>query len=319
MKSPTQKDTSNQNQSLLPLSLTDNPYPYSQQALQTNNSPNMISQIDFAINNIQKECENLLQKKRYPQNYLTYSVSPFLSYKPSEKKYVNNPRAYPYLLKIFNDIIFSKNSENNSRIINKGIKRIGISAKDIFKIPKYKIDIKNLPKFGHISDSQIFVRPLNEHQITSYDRSFLLNRNPTNYSTIEKQNREAKKLLEQRREKYKDLSKEVKEKMDNEKLKQYWVDLSKPEVPKFRRIYQKYKNETEAFNKRLSTLIHKELKKKVNKIQRAQKEFPFRAKKLQKEMLIYWKKREKEMVDVQKKKEKLEIDKKKNGVFIKAK
>ena len=53
MKSPTQKDTSNQNQSLLPLSLTDNPYPYSQQALQTNNSPNMISQIDFAINNIQ--------------------------------------------------------------------------------------------------------------------------------------------------------------------------------------------------------------------------------------------------------------------------
>ena len=99
--------------------------------------------------------------------------------------------------------------------------------------------------------------------------------------------------------------------MDNEKLKQYWVDLSKHEVPKFPRIYQKYKNETEAFNKRLSTLIHKELKKKVNKIQRAQKEFPFRAKKLQKEMLIYWKKREKEMVDVQKKKEKLEIDKKK--------
>ena len=54
--------------------------------------------------------------------------------------------------------------------------------------------------------------------------------------------------------------------MDNEKLKQYWVDMAKHEVPKFPRIYQKYKNETEAFNKRLSTLIHKELKKKVNKI-----------------------------------------------------
>jgi hypothetical protein len=80
----------------------------------------------------------------------------------------------------------------NSLINNKGIKRVGISAKDIFKIPKYKIDIKNLPKFGHISDSQIFVRPLIEHPINSYDRSFLLNRNPTNYSTIEKQNREAK-------------------------------------------------------------------------------------------------------------------------------
>ena len=43
----------------------------------------------------------------------------------------------------------------------------------------------------------------------------------------------------------------------------------------------------------LSTLIHKELKKKVNKIQRTQKEYCIRAKKLQKEMLIYWKKREK--------------------------
>ena len=49
-----------------------------------------------------------------------------------------------------------------------------------------------MPKFGHKSDSQIFMRPINEHQINSYDRSFLLNRNPTNYSTIEKQNREEK-------------------------------------------------------------------------------------------------------------------------------
>ena len=218
MKSITQKDTDNQNQSLSPTSLQVSPFQNSQQANQTNNSATLISQIEFTISNIQKECEILLQKKRYPQNYLRYSVTPFLSYKPPEKIHINNPRDYPYLLKIFDDYIFSNRSEANSRINNKGIKRIGICAKDIFKIPKYKIDVKNLPKFGHISDSQIFMRPLNEHQITSYDRSFLLNRNPTNYSTIEKQNREAKKLLEQRREKYKDLSKEVKEKMDNEKL-----------------------------------------------------------------------------------------------------
>ena len=311
MKSPTQKDTPNQNQANLTTSLKNPSNQNSQQTTQTNNYTKMISQIESAMTNLQKECEVLLQKKRYPQTYISYSVTPFLSYKPNHKQYINNPKDYPYLLKIFDDYIFSNRSEATSMINNKGIKRIGISAKDIFKIPKYKIDIKNLPKFGHISDSQIFMRPLNEYQINSYDRSFLLNRNPTNYSTIEKQNREAKKLLEQRREKYKDLSNEVKEKMDNEKLKQYWVDMAKHEVPKFPRIYQKYKNETEAFNKRLSTLIHKELKKKVNKIQRAQKECPFRAKKLQKEMLIYWKKREKEMVDVQKKKEKLEIDKKK--------
>ena len=308
MKSPTQKDIPEENKSnSLQLPPNQN-FPSVNQA---NNYTTMISKIEFAITNIQKECEILLQKKRYPQAYLNYSATPFISYKPNLHPKINNPRDYPYLLKIFDDFIFSNRSEATSIINNKGVKRIGISAKDIFKIPKYKIDIKNLPKFGHISDSQIFMRPINEHQINSYDRSFLLNRNPTNYSTIEKQNREAKKLLEQRREKYKDLSKEVKEKMDNEKLKQYWVDMAKHEVPKFPRIYQKYKNETEAFNKRLSTLIHKELKKKVNKIQRAQKEFPFRAKKLQKEMLIYWKKREKEMVDVQKKKEKLEIDKKK--------
>ena len=308
MKSPTQKDLQEENKSnTLQPPLNQN----LPSVNQSNNYTTMISQIEFTITNIQKECEILLQKKRYPQTYLNYSVTPFIAYKPNLHKKINNPRDYPYLLKIFDEFIFSNRSEAVSIINNKGIKRIGISAKDIFKIPKYKIDIKNLPKFGHISDSQIFMRPINEHQINSYDRSFLLNRNPTNYSTIEKQNREAKKLLEQRREKYKDLSKEVKEKMDNEKLKQYWVDMAKHEVPKFPRIYQKYKNETEAFNKRLSTLIHKELKKKVNKIQRAQKEFPFRAKKLQKEMLIYWKKREKEMVDVQKKKEKLEIDKKK--------
>ena len=269
MKSPTQKDTPNQNQANLTTSLKNPSNQNSQQTTQTNNYTKMISQIESAMTNLQKECEVLLQKKRYPQTYISYSVTPFLSYKPNHKQYINNPKDYPYLLKIFDDYIFSNRSEATSMINNKGIKRIGISAKDIFKIPKYKIDIKNLPKFGHISDSQIFMRPLNEYQINSYDRSFLLNRNPTNYSTIEKQNREAKKLLEQRREKYKDLSNEVKEKMDNEKLKQYWVDMAKHEVPKFPRIYQKYKNETEAFNKRLSTLIHKELKKKVNKIQRA--------------------------------------------------
>ena len=311
MKSPTQNDTPNQNQQNFITSEPNLPNQNYPQVNQTNNYTKFISQIESSIANLQEECEVLLQKKRQPSPYLNYSFNTFLTYRPNPQLRVNNPRDYPYLLKIFDDFIFSNRSESTNLINNKGIKKIGISAKDIFKIPKYKIDIKNLPKFGHISDSQIFMRPLIEHQINSYDRSFLLNRNPTNYSTIEKQNREAKKLLEQRREKYKDLSNEVKEKMDNEKLKQYWVDMAKHEVPKFPRIYQKYKNETEAFNKRLSTLIHKELKKKVNKIQRAQKEYPFRAKKLQKEMLIYWKKREKEMVDVQKKKEKLEIDKKK--------
>ena len=274
---------------------------------------NMSNQIRSAMQGIEQEIILLTKKRSIPfqsiNSYL-YSPSAYINYIPQTKRITSRRQDYPYLLQVFQSYVFSNPDEDIPIINNKGIKCIGITSKDIFKIPKYKIDINNLPKFGHISDSQIFIEPMNDYINHSYDRSFYLKRNPTNYSTIEKQNREAKKLLEQRREKYKGLSKENKEQMDNIKFHQYWEDMAKHEVPKFPRIYQKYKNETEAFNKRLSTLIHKELKKKVNKIQRTQKEYCIRAKKLQKEMLIYWKKREKEIVDVQKKKEKLEIDKK---------
>jgi len=262
-------------------------------------------QISSAMDHISKEITLLTRKRNFSIESLNVSSSPYLFYMPPKKKVVSNKQDYPYLLKVFQSYVFSSSDQENLVINNKGIKRIGITSKDIFKIPKYKIDINNLPKFGHISDSQIFMESMNDYINRNYDRSFLFKRNPTNYSTIEKQSREAKKLLEQRREKYKGLSKENKEQMDNIKFHQYWEDMAKHEVPKFPRIYQKYKNETEAFNKRLSTLIHKELKKKVNKIQRTQKEYCIRAKKLQKEMLIYWKKREKEIVDVQKKKRKI--------------
>ena len=267
------------------------------------------NKIKSAMHSIEQEIILLSKKRSLPFQSINFSTTPYINYIPPKNKIVTNKQDYPYLLQVFQSYVFSNPEQENSLINNKGVKRIGITSKDIFKIPKYKIDINNLPKFGHISDNQIFIET-NDYISHTYDRSFYFKRNPTNYSTIEKQNREAKKLLEQRREKYKGLSKENKEQMDNIKFHQYWEDMAKHEVPKFPRIYQKYKNETEAFNKRLSTLIHKELKKKVNKIQRTQKEYCIRAKKLQKEMLIYWKKREKEIVDVQKKKEKLEIDKK---------
>ena len=254
------------------------------------------NQIESAMRCIEQEIILLTKKRSIPFQSINFSTSSFINYEPPKKKKVSNKQDYPYLMQVFQSYVFSNpDQEENSVINNKGIKRIGITSKDIFKIPKYKIDINNLPKFGHISDNQIFIEPMNDYISHAYDRSFYFKRNPTNYSTIEKQNREAKKLLEQRREKYKGLSKENKEQMDNIKFHQYWEDMAKHEVPKFPRIYQKYKNETEAFNKRLSTLIHKELKKKVNKIQRTQKEYCIRAKKLQKEMLIYWKKREKEL------------------------
>ena len=73
MKSPTKKDTNKENESkFLQVPPNQNLPP----GTQNNNYVKMISQIEFTITNIQKECEILLQKKRYPQIYLNYSVSP---------------------------------------------------------------------------------------------------------------------------------------------------------------------------------------------------------------------------------------------------
>ena len=80
MKSPTQKDIPEENKSN---SLQLPPNQNFPSVNQTNNYTTMISQIEFAITNIQKECEILLQKKRYPQAYLNYSATPFISYKPN--------------------------------------------------------------------------------------------------------------------------------------------------------------------------------------------------------------------------------------------
>ena len=203
----------------------------------------MSNQIRSAMRSIEQEIVLLTKKRSIPFQSINsnlYSPSAYINYAPPTKKIISRKQDYPYLLQVFQTYVFSKPDEDNSIINNKGIKCIGITSKDIFKIPKYKIDINNLPKFGHISDSQIFMEPMNDYISHTYDRSFYFKRNPTNYSTIEKQNREAKKLLEQRREKYKGLSKENKEQMDNIKFHQYWEDMAKHEVPKFPRIYQKY-------------------------------------------------------------------------------
>ena len=64
MKSPTQKDLQEENKSnTLQPPLNQN----LPSVNQSNNYTTMISQIEFTITNIQKECEILLQKKRYPQ------------------------------------------------------------------------------------------------------------------------------------------------------------------------------------------------------------------------------------------------------------
>ena len=121
------------------------------------NKLNLSNQIKSAMTHIENEII-LLQKKRYiPMQLANYSSSSYISYNPPKKKITCNKQDYPYLLQVFQSYVFSNPDQENSVINNKGIKRIGITSKDIFKIPKYKIDISNLPKFGHISDNQIFI------------------------------------------------------------------------------------------------------------------------------------------------------------------
>ena len=151
---------------------------------------NMSTKIKSAMRSIEQEIVLLTKKRSIPfqtiNSYL-YSPSAYINYTPSTKKIPSRKQDYPYLLQVFQSYVFSNPDEDNSIINNKGVKCIGITSKDIFKIPKYKIDINNLPKFGHISDSQIFIEPMNDYINHTYDRSFYFKRNPTNYSTIEKQ------------------------------------------------------------------------------------------------------------------------------------
>ena len=130
-------------------------------------------------------------------------------------------------------------------------------------------------------------------------------------SYIERQNREALKLIEEKRQKFKHLPQSNKEKMDNNNLHKNWNWIVKKEIPKLSKIYLKYKNELEYNNKKLFLMVNKEIRKKASKVQRLQKEYNLRAKKLQKEMIIFWRKRDKEIIEIKKRKDKYEIEKKK--------
>jgi DNA helicase INO80 len=76
-------------------------------------------------------------------------------------------------------------------------------------------------------------------------------------------------------------------------------------------VYQKYKQDLEANNKRLAANALKEVRKKAVRTQRLAKESTVRAKKLTKDMLAFWKKRDKELADIKRKKERFDKEMKK--------
>lgn len=105
--------------------------------------------------------------------------------------------------------------------------------------------------------------------------------------------------------------------MDQMNFSKHWMWIVKKEIPKVYKIYQKCKNDIDYNSKRFSALCQKEVRKKVSRTQRLQKETNIRAKRVQKEMLVFWRKRDKEILEIKKKKDKVEIEKKKQEEELK--
>jgi SNF2 family DNA or RNA helicase len=220
---------------------------------------------------------------------------------------------YVYLYNKLKDYVFGLEDNNVVKRIYKGKKLIGVIPDEIFKQQKYKIDARNFPKF-----SKLFERMSSNNEEYGTTRSYtgadvndIKNKKKQTASYIERQNSEALKAIEEKRQKFKHLPKANKEKMDNNNLHKHWNWIVKKEIPKMFKNYQKFKNDLEYNCKRFATLTQKEVKKKASKVQRAQKEVNMRARKLQREMMIYWRKRDKENFEMRKKKDKLEIERKK--------
>jgi chromatin-remodeling ATPase INO80 len=232
------------------------------------------------------------------------------------KQSVLNNKSYIYLYSKMKNYVL----DNDTKQINTtkdGKKIIGIKAEDIFSQDKYRIDIKNLPRF-----SKYFEKITNDLEYSSgKTRIYMSNlesaiesknkKKQQTLSFIESQNKAALRAIEEKRQKFKHLPKANKEKMDNNNLHKHWNWIVKKEIPKFYKIYQKTKESNDYNIKKFASLAQKEIKKKVSKVQRAQKEVNIRARKLHREMLVFWRKRDKEIMEIKKRKDKYEVEKKK--------
>jgi chromatin-remodeling ATPase INO80 len=197
-------------------------------------------------------------------------------------------------------------------------KVIGITPEEIFSARRYQVDLKNLPKFSKFFDKLTNDVEYSGSKTRIYMSNFLDSalegkhkKKQQTLSFVERQNSEALRSIEEKRQKFKHLPKSNKEKMDNNNLHKHWNWIAKKEIPKMFKVYQKFKNDNDYNCKRFSTLAQKEVKKKVSKVQRLQKETNMRGKRLQKEMLVFWRKRDKEIMEIKKKKDKYEVEKKK--------
>lgn len=115
----------------------------------------------------------------------------------------------------------------------------------------------------------------------------------------------------QKKEKFKNLDPEQREKMELLNIQKEWAGIVKKDVPKMWKAFQKLRSDTEQNTKKTLTNVLKEVKKKQTKQLKGPKECQFRSKRLQKEMLTYWRKKDKEIQELKKKRDKAEKEIKK--------
>lgn len=203
-------------------------------------------------------------------------------------------------LKFYDELLqeaYTINDPDNPRSIG------FIKANLANRTKKYFVLPSSIPAYGNQFDC------LEEHSKTKENSKEERNLSSViNYSKIEKLNRENLRAIEEKRQKYKNLSKTNKEKMDMNNLHKHWSWISKKEIPRFQKEYQKSKQDVDYNCKRFMLLCQKEVKKKANRVLKQQKEVMNRAKKLQRDMLVFWRKRDKEVNELKKKKNKTELE-----------
>ena len=202
-----------------------------------------------------------------------------------------------------------KNEDNSSSVINHINKNDELSLKEtsiyFSKLslacdPRYMLQANSIPAFSNKFD-------INDEKAKSNIEINSLSFN--SLIKIEKENRKYLRNLEEKRMKYKNNTNLVKERMDNNNIKRLWSTISKKEIPRKQREYQKAKQDLDYNSKRLMLLCQKEVRKKGNKVIKLQKETISRAKKLQRDMMQFWRRKDKEMNEIKKKKNKTELEK----------
>ena len=137
--------------------------------------------------------------------------------------------------------------------------------------------------------------------------------NPYNCNTEIKKQTYKKAMAEvlAKNEKFKSLNPEQREKMEMLSIEKEWSIISKKEIPKMAKAFQKNKSDCDQNNKKILNNIIKDVKKKSNKVNKGAREYLTRAKRLQREMLTYWRKKDKEIQELKKKRDKAEKEIKK--------